>query len=78
MLFPILSFFRSHFMIAVIISILKSNRVNREYIRIANHKTKEMLLDVISSKYVPVNYKIAMVFYLINPTLLKLILSLRR
>jgi len=75
---PYSVFFRSHFMISVIMSILKSNKVDREYIRTANLKTIVMLLDVISSKYVPMNYKIAMVFYLINPSLLKLILSLRR
>lgn len=75
---PYSIFFRSHFIISVIINIIKSNNVDKKYITITKIKLKEMLYDAVFSKYVPISYKLLMISYLIKFPILKLIFSLRR
>lgn len=70
-------FFRSHFLISVIMSILKANDIDRKYTKTVNLKAKKIHLDVINSKYVPLSYKLAITIFLINPHLLKLIKKLK-
>jgi len=61
-------YFRSHFIISVIISLSNSlDVVDKAYFKLIKNSSKEKLRDVLTSKYVPIKYKIVILLSSFGP-----------
>ncbi|PKM49073.1 MAG: glycosyl transferase [Firmicutes bacterium HGW-Firmicutes-7] len=69
---------RAHFLISVIASLSKSKDADDKYYNIVHKNAKEMLWDVMFSRFVPIKYKAAILMCSVNPYLLCKILYLIR
>jgi len=68
--------FRAHFLISVIASLSKSKDADDKYYNIVHKNAKEMLWDVMFSRFVPIKYKVVILICSVNPYLLCKILYL--
>lgn len=67
-----MQYFRAHFLSSVIISVIKSNNVEKKYFKLVKKESMVAAPDVLRSKYVPVKYKVAITVCSICPKVLYL------
>jgi glycosyltransferase involved in cell wall biosynthesis len=62
-------YFRTHFLISVILSIAKSHNVDIKYYEKASQYTRKIRKEALLSKLIPLKYKLVLFLYLLSPSL---------